>query len=168
MLTGFSTMLKHQLKQWRVHNDHLQPRWTWIVYSDTWSLELVLDVSSLHSIFLLKQRGALDEAETLIEQQLLSPVDWWPPWKSSCTPKALPGLLCARINPWEGAERGKGSPENRSGRVKVNPSQGESVVQKASFREKKQPQNLQSPTVHTKGTKEKGQHLFVCSLLYPC
>lgn len=157
-------MLKLQLKQWRVHSAICNPGEpgpclpAGAAHPDTWSLELLLDTSSLHSLFLWKQRGALGKAELLIEQQLLSPTGWW---KSSCTSKTLP-------DPWDGAEKGKGSPENSSGGVKVSPFQGKSEVQTAFFGEEEQPQNLQSPTVHTQGANEKGQHLSVYSLLCPC
>lgn len=73
------------------------------VYPDTWSLELVLDTSSLHSLFLLKQREALDEAELLTAQQLL------PPNRLMATMEEQLYLQdTARIHPWDGAEKGKG------------------------------------------------------------
>lgn len=68
---------------------------------------------------------------------------------------------------WEG-QGGWDGAENRSGGVKVKTFQGKSVVPTASSGEEKQPQNLQSPTVHTKGANEKGRHLLVWSLLQPC
>lgn len=55
LLHNAETSVKYQ---WRVHNDPLQPTWTWTVYPDTWSLELVLDTSSLHFDFLEAKRDS--------------------------------------------------------------------------------------------------------------
>ena len=171
-----------------IFNWQHQPRWTLtmsfkqelftLIPCSLSTYESTLGTSSLHSpTFLFKQRGGVDEAGHLVEQQLLSPTDWWSKWeKQMDNQDTARARLCQDI-PWARSEvaiwlrriraalrtdevvlRWK----NCNGRLWCKQPVDKEVGSRNS------PKNLQSPIVHTKGRNEKDRHLFVCSLLCPC